>query len=90
MTPTEQTMISESIVLRCIASCLETSQYHVGKGNRPLAKWWHDRADMYVDRLPTYRRVADVRNKARIEHPEDYPGGYKKDINRLASIVRDC
>ena len=63
MTPTEQTMISESIVLRCIASCLETSQYHIGKGNRPLAKWWHDRADMYVDRLPAYRRVADVHKR---------------------------
>ena len=66
MTATEQTMISESIVRRCIASCLETSQYHLGKGNRPLADWWHDRADMYADRLAIYQRVADVRNKVRI------------------------
>jgi hypothetical protein len=48
-------MISESVVLRCIASCRETSQYYAGKGNRPVADWWHERADIYADRLATYR-----------------------------------
>jgi hypothetical protein len=38
-------------LLRCIASCLETSQFYVGKGNRASAEWWHDRANMYADRL---------------------------------------
>jgi hypothetical protein len=49
--------ISESVVLRCIASCLETSEYYVGKGNRPFADWWHNRADMYADRLEIYRQA---------------------------------
>jgi hypothetical protein len=50
-------MISESTVLRCIAQCLETSQYYVNKGNRPLADWWHDQADMYADKLAIYRQL---------------------------------
>jgi hypothetical protein len=50
-------MISESVVLRCIASCLETSEYYVGRGNRPLADWWHDRADIYADRLEISRQA---------------------------------
>jgi hypothetical protein len=49
-------MMSESVLLRCIANCLETSQYYVGKGNRASADWWHDRADMYTDRLAAYRK----------------------------------
>jgi hypothetical protein len=32
-----QATIPESIMLRCIANCLETSQYYASKGNRPLA-----------------------------------------------------
>lgn len=47
-------MISESVVLRCIANCLETSQFYAAKGNRARAGWWHGRADMYADRLATY------------------------------------
>jgi hypothetical protein len=53
-------MLSESIMLRCIASCLETSQYYVGTGNRPLADWWHDRANMYADRLAADREAAKL------------------------------
>jgi hypothetical protein len=37
--------IPKSVVLRCIASYLETD-----KANRALADCWHDRADMYADR----------------------------------------
>jgi hypothetical protein len=54
-------MISESVMLRCIANCLETSEYHVGKGNRASANWWHDRANMYADRLAAYRKIDDLR-----------------------------
>jgi hypothetical protein len=50
-------MISESDILRCIANCLETSQYYVGKGNRASADWWHDRADMYAGRLVACRKI---------------------------------
>jgi len=57
--------ISESVVLRCIANCLETSQFHVGKGNRALADWWHDRADMYADRLATYRELSELTTQPR-------------------------
>jgi hypothetical protein len=39
--------LPESVMLRCIANRLETSQFYAGKGNRALADWWHDRADMY-------------------------------------------
>jgi hypothetical protein len=46
-------MISESIMLRCIANCLETSQYYASTGNRPLADWWHDRAKVFAQRLTT-------------------------------------
>ena len=53
-------MIPESIVLRCIAGCLETSQYYVRQGNRPLADWWHERADMYADKLAIYRQVGEL------------------------------
>jgi hypothetical protein len=49
--------IPESIVLTCIADCLEKSRYYVREGNRPLADWWHDRADVYADRLATYREI---------------------------------
>jgi hypothetical protein len=52
--------IPESVVLRCIANCLETSQFYAGKGNRALADWWHDRADMYADRLTTYRELSEL------------------------------
>ena len=51
-------MIPESDLLRCIANCLETSQYYVGKGNRLSADWWHDRANMYADRLAAYRKIS--------------------------------
>jgi hypothetical protein len=44
-------MIAESIMLRCIANCLETSRYYAGKGNRPLADWWDDRAKVFAHRL---------------------------------------
>jgi hypothetical protein len=46
-------MIPESIMLRCIANCLETSRYYASKGNRPLADWWHDRAKVFAHRLAT-------------------------------------
>jgi hypothetical protein len=46
-------MIAKSIMLRCIANCLETSRYHSSKGNRPLADWWHDRAKAFAHRLAT-------------------------------------
>jgi hypothetical protein len=45
------TMIPETVMLRCIDSCLETSRYY--KGNRPLADWWDDHAKMFADRLAT-------------------------------------
>jgi hypothetical protein len=54
-------MISESVMLRCIANCLETSRYYVGTGNRASADWWHDRANMYTDRLAAYRKIDDLR-----------------------------
>ena len=38
-------------LLRCIANCLETSRYYASKGNRPLADWWHDRAEAFAHRL---------------------------------------
>jgi len=57
--------IPESVVLRCIANCLETSQFHAGKGNRALADWWHDRADMYADRLATYREFSEPTKQLR-------------------------
>ena len=44
-------MITQSVMLRCISNCLETSRYYASKGNRPLADWWHDRAKTFADRL---------------------------------------
>jgi hypothetical protein len=44
-------MIPESIMLRCIANCLETSRYYASKGNRPLADWWDGRAKVFAQRL---------------------------------------
>jgi hypothetical protein len=44
-------MIPDSVMLRCIANCLETSQYYASKGNRLLADWWHDRAEAFADKL---------------------------------------
>jgi hypothetical protein len=44
-------MIAESIMLRCIANCLETSRCYASKGNRPLADWWHDRAKVFAHKL---------------------------------------
>lgn len=52
--------ISESTLLRCITNCLETSSFYARKGNRPLADWWHDRADMYADRLTKYRELVEL------------------------------
>jgi hypothetical protein len=43
--------LPEPVMRRCIASCLETSQYYTSKGNRALADWWHDRAEMYAEKL---------------------------------------
>jgi hypothetical protein len=54
-------MISESVMLLCIANCLETSRYYVGKGNGPSADWWRRRADMYADRLAAYRQIDALR-----------------------------
>jgi hypothetical protein len=51
--------LPESVVLRCIANCLETSQFYAGKGNRALADWWHDRADMCAHRLATSRELSE-------------------------------
>jgi hypothetical protein len=48
-------MIAESIMLRCIANCLETSRYYASKGNRPLAGWWHNRAKVFAHRLASPR-----------------------------------
>jgi hypothetical protein len=41
----------------CMASAwqTETSKYYGDKGDRPLADWWHDRADLYADRLGGFR-----------------------------------
>jgi hypothetical protein len=47
--------IPESVLLRCIASCLETADYYVSKGDRPSADWWHRRADMYAEWVATYQ-----------------------------------
>jgi len=44
-------MIPETVMLRCIANCLETSRYYASKGNRPLADWWHDRAKAFAHGL---------------------------------------
>jgi hypothetical protein len=46
-------MIPETVILRCIDSCLETSRFYASKGNRPLAEWWDDRAKVFADRLAT-------------------------------------
>jgi hypothetical protein len=58
--------IPESVVLRRIANCLETSQFHTGEGNRALANWWHDRADMYADRLTKYRELVETASRQHI------------------------
>jgi hypothetical protein len=46
-------MIPDTVMLRCIDSCLETSRYYASKGNRPLADRWDDRAKQFGDRLAT-------------------------------------
>ena len=43
-------MIPETVILRCIANCRNTSRYYASKGNRPLADWWDDRAKMFAHR----------------------------------------
>jgi len=48
----------------CIADCLETSQFYVADGNRALADWWHDRANIIADRLETYRELNELTNPA--------------------------
>jgi hypothetical protein len=50
-------MISESTMLRCIANCLEASQFYVGKGDRTSADWWHDRANILADGLAACRQL---------------------------------
>jgi hypothetical protein len=49
----ETAMISETVILRCIDSCLETSGFYASKGNRPLADWWDNRAKVFAHRLET-------------------------------------
>jgi hypothetical protein len=44
-------MILETVMLRCIANCLETSRYYASKCNRPDADWWHGRAEAFAQRL---------------------------------------
>jgi hypothetical protein len=46
-------MIPDAVMLRCIANCLETSQYYASKGNSSLAAWWDDRAKLLAHRLAT-------------------------------------
>jgi hypothetical protein len=46
-------MLPETVMLRCIDSCLETSRYYASKGNRLLADWWDDRVKMFAHRLTT-------------------------------------
>jgi hypothetical protein len=41
-------MISEPVMLRCIANCF---------GNGASADWWHDRANMFADRLAARRQI---------------------------------
>ena len=50
-------MLSESVMLRCIANCLETSEFYVGKGNRRAADWWHDRANLLAEELAASRQL---------------------------------
>jgi hypothetical protein len=52
--------IPKSVVLRCIANYLETSEFYAGKGNRALADWWHDRAEIYAERIATYRELSQL------------------------------
>jgi hypothetical protein len=52
-TKRETVMIPETVLVRCIANCLETSRYYASKGNRPLADWWDDRAKVFAHRLAT-------------------------------------
>jgi hypothetical protein len=54
--------LPESVVLRCVASCVETSEYYAGKGNHSLAGWWFDRAEMCADRLTVHRRAGLVQD----------------------------
>ena len=49
--------ISEPVMRRCIASCLEKSQYYTSKGNRPFADWWQDRAEMYTQNLTIHSEL---------------------------------
>lgn len=62
--------MSEAVMLRCIASCLETSEYYVGKGEVRSADWWHDRAATYADKLATYREFS------RVSMEEHWRAGY--------------
>src|SRR5215470_10009510 len=57
-TKRETAMIPATVLVRCIANCLETSRYYASKGNRPLADWWDDRAKVFAHRLATksYRK----------------------------------
>ena len=50
-TKRETAMIPETVLVRCIANCLETSRYYASEGNRPLADWWDDRAKVFAHRL---------------------------------------
>jgi hypothetical protein len=37
-----------------------TSEFYAGKGNRALADWWHDRAEIYAERIATYRELSQL------------------------------
>jgi hypothetical protein len=51
-------MLSElPVILRCIASCLETAEFYVGKGNRAAADWWHNRANTYARQINDHRQI---------------------------------
>jgi len=64
-------MLSEPVILRCIASCLETSEFYVGKGIRTAADWWHNRADAYADRLAACRQIDALKVRRQMaESPE--------------------
>ena len=77
-TKRETAMMPETVLVRCIANCLETSRYYASKGNRPLADWWDDRAKAFAYRLANeakFNGAPDTKNEqSRIPvHPRDTP-----------------
>lgn len=61
---------NETVLLTQIAECLEQARGQVGRGNRPLADWWHSRADMYADSLAMYRKVEKLAARGHRITPE--------------------